>query len=123
MTDQLFEEWRAYQKLLENDYMDHRAFFGRLLEEIEARFDRPLALLDLGCGDAQPILPMLESLDVCRYTGIDESATALSRARELLGWEPAYGGLEGFRRGLPETVAWFTDPVNLGGYKADRYNL
>lgn len=46
-----------------------------------------------------------------------------TRARELLGWVPAYGGLEGFRRGLAETAAWFTDPVNLGGYKPDRYNL
>jgi len=46
-----------------------------------------------------------------------------TRAVELLGWEPAYSGLEGFRRGLSETVAWFTDPANLGRYKADRYNL
>jgi dTDP-glucose 4,6-dehydratase len=46
-----------------------------------------------------------------------------TRAWELLGWEPTFGGLEGFRRGLAETVAWFTDPVNLAGYKADRYNL
>jgi dTDP-glucose 4,6-dehydratase len=45
------------------------------------------------------------------------------KAQELLGWKPAYVGLEGFRRGLSETAAWFTDPVNLAGYKADRYNL
>jgi len=46
-----------------------------------------------------------------------------TRAVELLGWEPAYSGLEGFRRGLSETVAWLTDPANLGRYEADRYNL
>jgi len=46
-----------------------------------------------------------------------------TRSVELLGWEPAYSGLEGFRRGLSETVAWFTDPANLVRYKADRYNL
>ena len=46
-----------------------------------------------------------------------------SKARELLGWQPAYGGLEGFRRGLSETVEWFTNPANLSRYKADRYNL
>lgn len=45
------------------------------------------------------------------------------KARELLGWQPAYGGLDGFRRGLAETAAWFADPANLGRYKADRYNL
>lgn len=45
------------------------------------------------------------------------------KARELFGWEPAYGGLEGFRRGLGETVAWFTDAENLRNYKSDIYNL
>ena len=45
------------------------------------------------------------------------------KARALFGWEPAYGGREGFRRGLKETIAWFTDPANLARYKADRYNI
>ncbi|SEK59330.1 NAD-dependent 4,6-dehydratase LegB [Ectothiorhodospira marina] len=46
-----------------------------------------------------------------------------TRARDLLGWTPAYGGLDGFRRGLAETAEWFTDPANLARYKADQYNL
>ncbi|MBK9161507.1 MAG: SDR family oxidoreductase [Nitrosomonadales bacterium] len=46
-----------------------------------------------------------------------------SKARELTGWEPAYGGREGFRRGLAETIAWFTQPENLRNYKADIYNV
>ena len=29
------------------------------------------------------------------------------KAKELLGWSPAYGGIEGLRRGLGETIAWF----------------
>ena len=45
------------------------------------------------------------------------------KARELLGWQPQYGGLDGFRRGMGETVAWFTQPSHLGMYKADIYNL
>ena len=46
-----------------------------------------------------------------------------AKARDLLGWEPAYGGRDGFLRGLSETVAWFREPGNLAGYKADIYNL
>ena len=46
-----------------------------------------------------------------------------TKARDLLGWQPSYAGLEGFRRGLAETVDWFTDPANLARYKADQYNL
>ena len=46
-----------------------------------------------------------------------------TKARELLGWQPAYGGRDGFLRGLAETVEWFRQPANLAGYKADIYNL
>lgn len=46
-----------------------------------------------------------------------------AKARELLGWQPAYGGREGFLRGLTETVVWFREPANLASYKADIYNL
>lgn len=46
-----------------------------------------------------------------------------SRLRMLTSWRPAYGGLGGFKRGLGETIAWFTDPSNLSAYKADRYNV
>jgi len=45
------------------------------------------------------------------------------KAKKLFGWEPAYGGLEGFKRGLEETIMWFTDPANLARYKADLYNV
>lgn len=84
MSDQLFEEWQIYEKLLIHDYMDHRAFFNRLQSEILARFKRPVAILDLGCGDLSPILPMLENIPVQRYVGIDESEVALALAARRL---------------------------------------
>ncbi|MDA8094281.1 MAG: NAD-dependent 4,6-dehydratase LegB [Betaproteobacteria bacterium] len=46
-----------------------------------------------------------------------------AKAKALTGWSPAYGGMEGFERGIAETVAWFSDPENLSRYKADIYNL
>jgi NAD dependent epimerase/dehydratase len=45
------------------------------------------------------------------------------KARELLGWQPHYGGREGFIRGIEETVAWFREPSHLAAYKSDIYNL
>ena len=45
------------------------------------------------------------------------------KAAALLEWQPAYGGLEGFKRGLAETVAWFTRAENLTRYRPDVYNL
>jgi SAM-dependent methyltransferase len=83
--DQLFEEWRVYEKLLIHDYMDHRAFFARLQAEILQRLRRPIAILDLGCGDLAPILPLLEAVPVRRYVGVDESAPALALAADRLG--------------------------------------
>lgn len=45
------------------------------------------------------------------------------KAKELIGWEPRYGNKDGFRRGLEETIEWFTNPKNLAQYKADVYNI
>ncbi len=46
-----------------------------------------------------------------------------ARAKEILGWEPKYGGIEGFRRGLTKTAEWFGNPDNLRRYKTDMYTL
>jgi dTDP-glucose 4,6-dehydratase len=46
-----------------------------------------------------------------------------SKAKDLLGWRPEYGGEDGFRRGLARTVEWFTRPENLRTYKSDLYNI
>jgi dTDP-glucose 4,6-dehydratase len=46
-----------------------------------------------------------------------------AKAKRLFGWSPAYNGVEGLRRGLAETAAWFSDPANLALYRADRYNV
>lgn len=46
-----------------------------------------------------------------------------TKAKQLFGWQPTYGGREGFKRGLAETAEWFAQPGNLGAYKADIYNL
>lgn len=46
-----------------------------------------------------------------------------SKAKEIFGWQPTYGGLDGFKRGLIETINWFTQPDNLRAYKSDIYNL
>lgn len=46
-----------------------------------------------------------------------------SKAKQLLGWTPEYGGRDGFARALSETIAWFADAQNLTRYKADRYNI
>jgi NAD dependent epimerase/dehydratase len=46
-----------------------------------------------------------------------------TRAREVAGWTPEYGGVEGLRRGLVETVDWFEQPGNRARYRAGTYAI
>jgi len=46
-----------------------------------------------------------------------------TKALKLLRWQPQYAGKDGFKRGLTETVKWFTNPHNLWSYKSSIYNV
>lgn len=46
-----------------------------------------------------------------------------SKAEELFGWQPIYGGRDGFKRGLIETIDWISQTENLSSYKSEIYNL
>jgi NAD dependent epimerase/dehydratase len=54
---------------------------------------------------------------------VDRLWASNEKAARLLGWRPSYGDVEGFKRGIAETVAWFREPANLSAYKSDIYNL
>ena len=44
------------------------------------------------------------------------------KAKDLLKWEPEFFGLDGFRKGLIETINWFSIKDNLKLYKSNIYN-
>lgn len=46
-----------------------------------------------------------------------------SKAKSLMGWEPEYAGSEGLRKGLTETIHWFSNSDNLKKYRPGAYNL
>lgn len=46
-----------------------------------------------------------------------------TKAKRLLGWEPAYAGPPGLKKGLTETINWFNNPANLKKYRPGVYNL
>ncbi len=45
------------------------------------------------------------------------------KAKNLVGWTPEYAGIDGLRRGLSETIQWFSNSDNLKLYKAGIYNI
>ena len=45
------------------------------------------------------------------------------KARRLLSWAPTCAGMDGFRRGLAQTVSWFSNPANLSRYRPEEYTI
>jgi NAD dependent epimerase/dehydratase len=45
------------------------------------------------------------------------------KAKQLLNWSPLYGGLNGFKLGLSNTIDWFSDKKNLVQYKSEIFNI
>jgi len=54
---------------------------------------------------------------------VERLFASYDKAKRTMNWSPAYGGLDGFKRGLKKTIDWFADPANRAGYKSDIYNL
>jgi len=77
--------WNVYQKIITYNYMRHKdmaAHSSEIFAGVKTR--TPLKVLDLGCGDAQPIIPRLQQQPVASYTGYDLSEVALQFAQENL---------------------------------------
>lgn len=68
---------------------------------------------------------ILEDAQRLRPAGseVERLVADADQLKKLTGWQPAYGGLEGFRQGLEETAAWFSQPANLTRYRAGHYAL
>jgi dTDP-glucose 4,6-dehydratase len=54
---------------------------------------------------------------------VERLFASYEKAKATMGWEPLYGGEEGFKKGLAKTIEWFLDKENLAKYKTDRYNI
>jgi NAD dependent epimerase/dehydratase len=46
-----------------------------------------------------------------------------SKAKQLAGWSPTFGGRDGLKRGLALTAEWFAKPENLARYRVGRYTV
>jgi NAD dependent epimerase/dehydratase len=88
---------------------------------------------EISIGDTAKIIARLMGNDVNfisddnrlrpEKSEVERLFASYSKAEELMGWKPEFGGLEGFERGLSKTIEWFTKPQNLANYKTDIYNI
>lgn len=79
---EFFDSWQTYQKVVAANHMFHKEIANHLGEFLHARSGaRPISFLDLGCGDAATLLPVLVQRPLRLYKGVDLSETALALAR------------------------------------------
>lgn len=45
------------------------------------------------------------------------------KAKDLFGWVPQYGGIEGFKRGIVKTAEWFSNKDNLKHFNSTQFTL
>jgi ubiquinone/menaquinone biosynthesis C-methylase UbiE len=81
LDDYFTNNWKTYQKVLTNNYMEHQEIYGVLHKLLTDHCDRTFSLLELGCGDASLTVQALLNTNIADYTGIDLSATALEIAQ------------------------------------------
>jgi len=78
------ENWSIYQKMIFHNYMHHAEFAGKTAALFETLSQKNLHILDIGCGDVAPLLPVLQQAHVASYTGYDLSTAGLQLAAEHL---------------------------------------
>src|SRR4051794_20041477 len=71
------QQWQAYRKVVDNNYMFHREVYGLLHRILEDEAAKPIRFLDIACGDARATVGALKGLPVAHYHGIDLSGPAL----------------------------------------------
>ena len=54
---------------------------------------------------------------------VERLFASYAKAEQMMQWRPEYGGLDGFKRGLCQTIDWFRNAENLKRYKINEYNL
>lgn len=77
--------WNLYKKVVAADFMHHQRLQQLAADEIHAMDnEHPIAILDIGCGDASPFIPLLDIRPVASYTGYDLSEVAIEYSRSNL---------------------------------------
>src|SRR5947208_14862631 len=78
------EHWSIYQKIILQNYMYHAEFANKTATVFKKLPSKKLHILDMGCGDVIPLLPVLKQVQVASYAGYDLSSLALQLASQHL---------------------------------------
>jgi len=81
---EFFEIWALYQQVIKHNYMLHEEVIEQLINDLSARGEKPLSILELGCGDAYTVSQVMKKINIAKYYGIDLSEMALTFAQDNL---------------------------------------
>jgi hypothetical protein len=76
------KSWKAYQAIIEHDYLWHSMAATALNQWLSERFgtDFSFSFVDLACGDSSTTAGVLQNFPNVNYTGVDSSSQALNEA-------------------------------------------
>lgn len=84
-TEIFLKSWQIYQEIIKYNYMFHHEISAALQNSFkDFKPNQKLRILDLGCGDASMVLPLLTTDRVVDYVGCDLSQPALDVAHPHL---------------------------------------
>lgn len=78
------DNWNLYQKVVQLNYMHHADFTKAVADVFNEFNEQVIDVLDIGCGDAGFLKPVLQNHSIRSYTGYDLSAPALQIASDNL---------------------------------------
>jgi len=86
-------QWSTYKRIVQHDFMHHRALLGAVEQVLKHYFDGAPAghrphFVDLGCGDADPLAAVLRDLPLGSLLGLDQASSVLPLAAKALGEVP-----------------------------------
>lgn len=77
--------WSLYDAIVESNHMHHREIYGEIGRIVERRVSEgAFRMMDLGCGNARCMAPVLRKHPPLAYLGVDLSEAALSEAGDFL---------------------------------------
>jgi SAM-dependent methyltransferase len=80
-----FDTWQTYRKVVAANYMYHIEIMADIERILRTQFAAGrFSFLDLGCGDAATLAPLLERMALQSYKGVDLSQAALALAADNL---------------------------------------
>jgi SAM-dependent methyltransferase len=107
-----FDTWQTYRKVVAANYMYHIEIAADIERLLQAQSGgRGFSILDLGCGDAATLAPLLATMPVRHYRGVDLSETALALAEANLA--PLSCTVELTRRDILAALESETAPYDI----------